>query len=44
MRRLRVDRQAHAVLAGHEAVALLQLQQQGHEVMRAVARANNRVD
>ena len=29
-----VDRQGHAVLAGDEAVALLQLQQQGHEVSR----------
>ena len=34
MRRPGVDRQAHAVLAGDEAVALLQLQQQGHEVSR----------
>ena len=34
MRSLWVDRQAHAVLAGHEAVTLLQLQQQSHEVAR----------
>ena len=34
MRRPGVDRQAHAVLAGDETVALLKLQQQGHEVSR----------
>ena len=34
MRRPGVDREAHAVLAGHDPVVLLQLQQQGHEVAR----------
>lgn len=34
MRLLGINHQAHAVLAGHEAVALLQLQHQSHEVAR----------